>query len=178
MKLKKFVWYPVPPILALTTLIAYKTVFWSGFLWVFFPTFPLVFFITARKNIIENCEASIETIDLMQEGKNVRVKDLSGKVRLHPIESLRKATDQEIIKINRAGGPAFVERMKDFYPVMVQSTKNGTGQDGRAEVKEVSGDNLIDVLFIDHKGIISEKALLQAILNGNIVKTDSSWGKQ
>ena len=122
MKLKKFVWYPVPAIVGLSGLIVYKTVFWSGFLWVFFPTFPLAFFITARKNIIENCEASIETIDLLQEGKIVRIKDLSGKVRLHPIESLRRATDQEIIKINRAGGPAFVERMKDFYPVMVQST--------------------------------------------------------
>ena len=160
MKLKKFVWYPVPPILGLSGLIMYKTVFWSGFLWVFFPTFPLAFFITARKNIIENCEASIETIDLLQGGKTLRIKDLSGKVRLHPIESLRRATDQEIIKINRAGGPAFVERMKDFYPVMVQSTKNGTQEDGRAEVKEVSGDNLIDVLFIDHKGVVADKALL------------------
>ena len=160
MKLKKFVWYPVAPILGLGGLIVYKTIFWSGFLWVFFPTFPLAFFITARKNIIENCEASIETIDLLQEGKVVRIKDLSGKVRLHPIESLRRATDQEIIKINRAGGPAFVERMKDFYPVMVQSTKNDISEGGKAEIREVSGDNLIDVLFIDHKGVVADKALL------------------
>ena len=102
----------------------------------------------------------------------VRIKDLSGKVRLHPIESLRRATDQEIIKINRAGGPAFVERMKDFYPVMVQSTKSDTSDGGRAEIREVSGDNLIDVFFIDHKGIVDDKQLLQAILNGNVVKTD------
>jgi len=37
---------------------------------------------------------------------------LSGRPIVHPVLSLRKPTDQEIININRAGGPAFVERMK------------------------------------------------------------------
>ena len=173
MKLKKFVYYPLPPIVGLAGLMVYKTVYWTSFLWVFIPTFPLAFFITARKNIIENCQASIESIDLLQEGKYVRIKDLSGQVRQHPIQSLRKASDQEIIKINKAGGPAFVERMKDFYPVMVQSTTFGSSDQGKAEIKEVSGDSLIDVLFIDNKGIVADKLLLQAVLNGNTVKTDS-----
>ena len=93
LKLKKYVWYPVPPIFGLGGLILYKTIFWTSFLWVLFPTFPLAFFITARKNIIENCQASIETIDLLQEGKLVAIKDLAGVVRQHPIESLRRATD-------------------------------------------------------------------------------------
>ena len=65
MKLKKFVYYPLPPIVGLAGLMVYKTVYWTSFLWVFIPTFPLAFFITARKNIIENCQASIESIDLL-----------------------------------------------------------------------------------------------------------------
>ena len=49
------------------------------------------------------------------------IKDVSGRKVRHPIESLRRATDEEIIKLNRAGGPAFVEKMKEFYPIVVQS---------------------------------------------------------
>ena len=64
--------------------------------------------------------------------------------------------------------------MKDFYPVIVQSTASGNSEGGRAEVKEDSGDSLIEVLYIDHKGIVTDKLLLQAILNGNIVKTNVS----
>ncbi len=149
----------MPGILLSGGIIAYKTIFWSGFLWVTLPTIPLAFFISARQNIIQNCEASIQTIELLSDGKLVRVTDLSEKIRIHPIESLRKATDQEIIKINRAGGPAFVERMKDFYPVMVQSSAANI-EGGRPEVKEVSGNDLIDIMFIDHKGITADKLLL------------------
>ena len=84
------------------------------------------------------------------------IKDLSGRKVRHPIETLRKATDEEIIKLNRAGGPAFIEKMKDFYPVVVQSNQKS----------DQIGSNLIDLLLIDHKGTVGSKQLLSAILNG------------
>ena len=127
-------YFPLPPIAALTSYMMYKTVFWSSFFQVLWPTFPLAFFITIRKNLVDNCQASIDKIELTNDGTNVRIKDLSGKVREHPISSLRKATDAEIIRINKAGGPAFVERMKDFYPVMVQSSQNSIDL-GKADVR-------------------------------------------
>lgn len=55
--------------------------------------------------------------------------------------------------------------MKDFYPVMVKSNKNSI-DNGRLEVKEASGNTFIDILFIDHKGIVADKQILTAILNG------------
>ena len=147
----------------------YKSIFWSGLLHVFLPSIPLAILFSIRKNIQVNCEASIEKIELLNDGRFVNVKDLSGKVRQHSITSLRKATDVEIIKINRAGGPAFVERMKDFYPVMVLSNTESLDR-GRVEVREASGDSLIDVLFIDNKGIVFDKVLLSAILNGKTIE--------
>jgi len=50
------------------------------------------------------------------------IQDLTGRKLRHPIETLRKATDEEIIKLNRAGGPAFAQKMKEFYPIVVKST--------------------------------------------------------
>jgi hypothetical protein len=97
----------------------YKMVFWSGYMWVILPTIPIAFLITTRSTIVDNCEASIDTIWLEQSGTHVIVQDLTGRKIRHPIETLRKATDDEIIKLNRAGGPAFVEKMKDFYPVVI-----------------------------------------------------------
>lgn len=177
MKMKKYMYYPVPFMGCFGGYIVYKTIFYSGFLHIFLPTFPLAILFSIRKNIVDNCQASIENIELLQGGEMVRVKDLSGKVRNHPIESLRKATDKEIIKLNRAGGPAFVERMKDFYPVMVQANTSSIDR-GRAEVREVSGDSLMDILFIDHKGVISDKHLLSAILNGRPIIIESPVSTQ
>ncbi len=166
MKLQKYMYYPLPFMGMFGSYMVYKTVYWTGFLPVFLPTFPLAILFSIRKNISENCEASIMSIDLLPSGQFVKVRDVSGKTKLHPITSLRKATDNEIIKINRAGGPAFVERMKDFYPVMVSSSKQLNADTGKKEIIEVSGNSLIDVLFIDNKGNVADKPLLSAILNG------------
>lgn len=53
--------------------------------------------------------------------------------------------------------------MKDFYPIVVQSTQK--------QSKEEVGSSLIDLLLIDHKGTVTSKSLLQAILNGTHIKT-------
>ena len=91
---------------------------------------------------------------------------------MHPIESLRKATDNEIIKINRAGGPAFVEKMKDFYPVVIGSTRKEEVDNGQTQFQEVEGDSLMGLLFIDNKGTVADKFLLNAILNGQPIELD------
>jgi len=48
---------------------------------------------------------------------------------------------------------------------MVGSTNN-TIDRGKAEVRSITGDSLIDILFIDNKGIVADKQLLTAILTG------------
>ena len=62
LKIKQYQYYPLPPIIGLSSFILYKTLFWSGYLWVILPTFPIALLMTTRRTIIENCEASIETI--------------------------------------------------------------------------------------------------------------------
>ena len=144
----------------LGSLVIYKTVFWSGYAWVILPTIPFAILEMSRKNVVENLKSSIEYMWLEENGEYIIVQDLSGKTIRHPIETLRKATHEEVIKINRAGGPAFAEQMKDFYPVLIQSTRT------------VSDENpFLDLLMIDHKGAVKDKLLLQAILNGSPVKT-------
>lgn len=65
----KYTYYPMPFIGALGGYMAYKTVYWTGMLPVFLPTFPLAILMSIRKNVLENCETSIETIELMMDGK-------------------------------------------------------------------------------------------------------------
>lgn len=64
--------------------------------------------------------------------------------------------------------------MKDFYPVMVQSSQNNIDL-GKADVRQFSNEAFIDVLFIDHKGRTFDQQLLTAVLNGRpiITSTDS-----
>ena len=54
-KVQKYMYFPLPPIAALTSYMMYKTVFWSSFFQILWPTFPLAFLITIRKNLIDNC---------------------------------------------------------------------------------------------------------------------------
>jgi len=58
--------------------IIYNTVFWSGFLHVTLPLIPLFICNSLRRNVLDNCETTIEKIDLLLDGESVRVKDLSG----------------------------------------------------------------------------------------------------
>lgn len=132
----------------LASLVAYKLYFWSGYLWVVLPTIPLAVLETSRKNIQENMQASVQSIALEANGTHIVVTDLSGRQVRHPIETLRKANDDEIVRIFKAGGPAFVERMKDFYPVCIQT-----------QYAEVDGSNLVDILMIDNKGQVGDKPL-------------------
>jgi len=59
----------------------YKTIFWTGFLPVILPSFPLSIFLSIRQNIKLNCESTVEKIELLPDGKYVNVYDLTGKVR-------------------------------------------------------------------------------------------------
>ena len=130
------------------------------------PSFPLAFALSWRRNIIANCSATVRKIELMPDGDFIRVTDCTGKRRRHPIDGLRKATDLEMVRICRAGGPAFAERMRDFYPVLIQSSYNSVDR-GRQEIREITGDSILDIIFIDHKGVIADRDLLTAILTGH-----------
>lgn len=173
MTLNKYQYYPLPAISALGGFIIYKTIFWSGYLAVILPTFPLAILFSLRRNIIDNLRASVERIELMPDGNYIRVRDLSGKVRQHPIDGLRKATDQEMIKICQKGGPAFAERMRDFYPVIISSSVNSVDR-GRQEIREITGDSILDIIFIDNKGVIADKHLLTAILTGHKIEMETT----
>lgn len=104
-------------------------------MWVMLPTFPLAFLITIRGNILENCDSSIETMYLQQCGTQVQIKYLTGRKITHPIESFSKASDEQIIKLFKAGGPAFADKMKDFFPVVVKLT-----------------NDMNDLILVDNKG--------------------------
>lgn len=90
-------------------LIVYKTIFFSGYLWITLPTIPFALAYTARIQVMENMQARIETMHLEENGDYLRVRDMTGSVRRLHVSSLRKATHKEIVTLNRAGGPAFAE---------------------------------------------------------------------
>lgn len=69
-----------------------------------FPLIPLALLLRTRADIIDNIQATAEKIELMPDGKNIRVKGLGGKVRECPIDSLRNPTDEEMSKINPVFG--------------------------------------------------------------------------
>jgi sorbitol-specific phosphotransferase system component IIC len=60
---------------------------------------------------------------------------LTGRKITHPIESFSKASDEQIIKLFKAGGPAFADKMKDFFPVVVKLT-----------------NDMNDLILVDNKG--------------------------
>ena len=82
----------------------------------------------------------------------VEVTSLTGKKRTHPIRSLRKCSDKEMLAIYSEIGDSLTERMQNFYPIVVHSTS--------AE-KEV-----IEILWIDHSAATKDNYLLQAVING------------
>jgi hypothetical protein len=91
--LKRYMYYPVPPLLFLSGLVIYKTIFFTGYLWITLPTIPIGMLWTSRQTVIENMEASIDAIWLEKSGTAIRVKDMSGRTVRHPIDTLRRATD-------------------------------------------------------------------------------------
>lgn len=82
----------------------------------------------------------------------VEMTNLLGKTRTHPIRSLRKASDKEVLSLHYKLGEVLTERMRTFFPVIVHSS----GLD-----KEC-----IDIVWIDHTAPINDKHLMQAIVNG------------
>ena len=51
----------------------------------------------------------------------VEVTNLIGKKRTHPIRSLRKASDKEVLALHFKLGEVLTERMRTFFPVIVHS---------------------------------------------------------
>ena len=87
----------------------------------------------------------------------VEVMNLLDKTRTHPIRSLRKASDKEMLALHYKLGGALAERMRTFFPVIVHST-------GPERL-------CIDIVWVDHQGLIKDKFLLQAIVNGQEIDT-------
>jgi hypothetical protein len=92
------------------------------FKWYLFPLIPLALFLRPSADILNSIQATAEKIELMPDGKNIRVSSLGGEVRECPIESLRKPTDQEMSKIK----PVFGKSFADYYPVVVKSSQGAT----------------------------------------------------
>jgi hypothetical protein len=58
-------YYPVPAIGLFGGYLIYKTIFWGGYFSVIWPTIPLSLLVSMRYNIMQNCAASIERIELL-----------------------------------------------------------------------------------------------------------------
>ena len=83
----------------------------------------------------------------------VEVINLLGqKTRVHPIKSLRKADDKELLDLHYKLGKSMSQRLKTFFPVIVHST--GLERD------------CIDIFWVDQKSETPDSMMLQAILNG------------
>jgi len=114
---------------------------------------------TIQKNMNDNCEAQVARIELLKSGLQVEVTNLLGQKMVHPIRSLRKANDSEILAMHYKLGDVLAERMKTFFPVIVHST--GAEKD------------CIDIFWVDHQAPTLDKHLLSAILNGQEIDTSS-----
>ena len=153
----------IPGVLATPILIAdlYKMIFlpYTGFIWVVLPLFPLAVLAGLQRNLYQNANDQVYEIHLLKNGMQVEITNLVGRKRTHPIRSLRKCSDKEVLAIYETMGDQFSERMQTFFPVVVHST---------GPEKEV-----IDVFWINHSAPSKDKFLLQAICNGQEIETSA-----
>ena len=88
----------------------------------------------------------MKSINLLKNGRQVEVTNLMGKKRTHPILSLRKATDKEMLAMHYKLGPVLTERMRTYFPVIVHSS--GAERE------------CIDIIWVDHNAPTPDQHLL------------------
>ena len=68
--------------------------------------------------------------------------DVTGTKRVHPIRTLRVATDEEIKTFTGHTG-AFIDKMFDFFPVMITN--------------EMDCEEILDIIYIDWQATIKDQ---------------------
>ena len=73
-----------------------------------------------QANLLSNFSSLVEEMGFTLDGKSVRVVDLNGKVTVHPISALRRASDTEILKLHKMPEMKdIVKKLEKFDLIMV-----------------------------------------------------------
>ena len=123
--------------------IGYKVAFYHSFGWFCagFSTFFILFNLGMIRSIDKVCKISIRDIDLHQCGTLIDVTNLAGEKRTIEISHMRVCTNEELYKIHEIGGPATIEKLKDFYPVLLDHPSKGGSY---------------DLIMLDHKANVED----------------------
>ena len=89
------------PIIVLHTFQLYKLFNYTSILWVILPQFPLLLFYSLAYNVNDNLRSNVSKIYLMRNGTHVVVSDMLSKEKTHPIETLSKPSDKNLIDMRK-----------------------------------------------------------------------------
>lgn len=161
-KLKRMTFAPLPFLLYFGYCLGHnifiahsilKSILWLG---------PFMFTYGFRRNLVQNCTSLIDTIHLLECGTKVEIKNVYGVRKGYLVKHLRKPTPTELNQFKMAGGQASVQIMADYFPVLVDTG----GTIGRFGFPS-------DIIFIDRNGEKYEPEIVNAVLNGVEIDTQT-----